>query len=154
MKNTTPHFHWKAFFLMLAASLVAATVTALWSGIFSKELVTTPSGVILPKGVSLASLAEVKAASENKGAVLLDVRPKLAYKAGHIPNALSLPVEELTRALEELNLNEGKTYILYCDGGECYASISAAKALSAFGFKHLKVYKEGYEGWLADKVKP
>lgn len=139
---------------MLVASLVAATVTALWSGIFSKDLVTTPSGVILPKGVSLATFAEVKAASENQGAVLLDVRPKFAYQAGHIPTALSLPVEELTQALEELRLNENKTYIVYCDGGECFASITAAKALSAFGFKHLKIYKEGYEGWLAGKVKP
>lgn len=154
MKNKAPLFHWKIFSLMLAASFVVAVVTALWSGIFSKDLVTTPSGVILPKGVTLATLAEVKAASENKGAVLLDVRPKLAFKAGHIPNALSLPVEELTRALEELGLKEDKTYILYCDGGECYASISASKALSAFGFKHLKVFKEGYEGWQAGKVKP
>lgn len=139
---------------MLAASVVVGVVTALWSGIFSKELVTTSSGVILPKGVSLATFDEVKAASENKGAVLLDVRPKFAFKAGHIPNALSLPVEELTQALEELKLNENKTYIVYCDGGECYASITAAKALSAFGFKRLKIYKEGYEGWQAGKVKP
>lgn len=154
MKPTTPAFSPKAFVLMFVGALVLATGAAFWSGIFSKDLGSDSSTKLLPKGVKAANLDEVRLVvektlkKETKDlAVLLDVRPKKVHLAGHIPGSLSLPVEELTKAMEELGLNQKTPYILYCDGGDCNASISAAKALHAFGFKNLKVFEGGYEAW-------
>jgi 3-mercaptopyruvate sulfurtransferase SseA len=49
------------------------------------------------------SLAEAKAAYENRQAVFLDVRDAISYKAGHIPGTLNIPLAELEKYIQDLN---------------------------------------------------
>lgn len=62
--------------------------------------------------ISRASLADSKAALDNRKAVFVDVRDASAYAEAHIPGALSIPLAELETRLNELDPNQW--IITYC----------------------------------------
>ncbi len=64
-------------------------------------------------------------------ATVIDVRPVEEYAAGHIPGALSIPLEELAERLPEL---PGDTEIVaYCRGANCVLARDAARLLTGRG---------------------
>lgn len=68
-----------------------------------------------------------------KGEVtLVDVRPPLEYQAGHIPGALSLPLPELKKRLDELP--KDRDVVAYCRGPRCVLAIEAVQQLRKKGF--------------------
>ena len=87
---------------------------------------------------------EMKKRVASGDAVLLDVRPREEYTAGHIPGALSLPYEELGSRLDELP--KDKEIITYCRGPYCAAAIEAVRALRLQGFKASRM-EEGVIEW-------
>ena len=58
------------------------------------------------------TVAELAAALKEGRAVALDVRPVEAFEEGHIPGAVSIPEEEVTRRAGELP--KGKLVVAYC----------------------------------------
>ncbi len=77
---------------------------------------------------------------------LLDIRPEHEYRAGHIPGALSVPLEELERYLSKLPKN--KEIVAYCRGPLCLMSIEAVKFLRNKGF-HATRWDQGIVEWVA-----
>jgi len=132
------------FLVVLGVALLVAGANAVRTGLLSRGS-GNPISSRLPKGVLAARLEAVEAAISNRSARLLDVRPEKAYREGHLPGALSLPFDFLPQRLESLRLNANDRYILYCDGGDCHASMNAARLLSALGFLHLSVYEGGWD---------
>lgn len=63
--------------------------------------------------------------------VLLDVRPGAEYAAGHIPGALSMPVDELPGRLEELPAET--EVVAYCRGEYCVMAYEAVVLLRQHG---------------------
>src|SRR4029078_10332741 len=61
------------------------------------------------EGVSITELLKRAGARQ---VVILDTRPANEYVAGHIPGAISVPVDDLKRRLQELT--KGKEYVAYC----------------------------------------
>src|SRR5919206_4206505 len=61
--------------------------------------------------------------------VVLDVRPEEEYRAGHIPGALSVPVDTLEAALQ--TLPKDREIVAYCRGPYCVFSDEAAAPLRA-----------------------
>jgi len=61
--------------------------------------------------------------------VVVDVRPEDEYRAGHIPGAVSIPLEELERRLEELPPD--REIVAYCRGPYCVMAVEAAELLRA-----------------------
>src|SRR6266545_1405558 len=61
--------------------------------------------------------------------VLLDVRPAEEYRAGHIPGAVSVPVDDLERRLAELPAD--REVIAYCRGPYCVMAFQAVQKLRA-----------------------
>lgn len=53
---------------------------------------------------------------KDRGAVLLDVRSKLEYKAGAIKGAKNIPLEQVSRRMSEIQ-KWGKPVICYCRSG-------------------------------------
>src|SRR6202165_2273917 len=80
------------------------------------------------------------------GVTLLDVRPALEYRQGHIPGARSVPVDELERRLAELPL--GRDVGAYCRGPYCVYSDEAAELLQRHGFS-VRRLDEGFPEWRA-----
>ena len=78
--------------------------------------------------------------------VLLDVRPKPEYRAGHIPGALSVPLEDLQQRLA--TLPAGKAIVAYCRGPYCMLSLDAVRGLRANGFAAVRL-EDGFPEWKA-----
>ena len=85
--------------------------------------------------------------------ILLDVRPEQEFKAGHIPNAINIPIEQLPGRISELK--KSKRYVAYCRGPFCVFADDAVELLTKKGFKANRL-EEGYPDWklnfLAQKI--
>jgi len=75
---------------------------------------------------------------------LLDVRPELEFRAGHIPGAMNIPVNELARRLDELPRD--REVIVYCRGPYCVLTLDALEALSEAGFT-VRRLADGVADW-------
>jgi len=78
--------------------------------------------------------------------IVLDVRPVEEYRAGHIPGAISIPIQELKRRLSELPKDQ--EIVAYCRGPYCVFSDQAVELLRAKGFKASRL-DEGIVDWRA-----
>jgi DNA-binding transcriptional ArsR family regulator/rhodanese-related sulfurtransferase len=76
--------------------------------------------------------------------ILLDVRPVEEYNAGHLPQALSMPVGELEVRLSELPA--GKEIIAYCRGPYCVFADEAVALLRASGYDARR-FEQGVADW-------
>jgi rhodanese-related sulfurtransferase/DNA-binding transcriptional ArsR family regulator len=76
--------------------------------------------------------------------VLLDVRPHVEYQAGHLPGAISIPLDELERRLDELP--KSKTMVAYCRGPYCVFADEALAILRASGRRAVRL-EEGVAEW-------
>jgi rhodanese-related sulfurtransferase/DNA-binding MarR family transcriptional regulator len=65
--------------------------------------------------------------------VLLDVRPEQEFRAGHIPEARSIPVDELAERLHEVPRD--REVVAYCRGPYCVFSDEAVALLRAHGYE-------------------
>ncbi len=90
------------------------------------------------------TLDDLLVRSKNEKIMLIDVRPEEEYNTGHIPNAVSIPLSQLKKRLNELPKN--KTIIAYCRGPLCVMSADAVKILNAQKFKAIRM-EEGYVEW-------
>jgi rhodanese-related sulfurtransferase/predicted transcriptional regulator len=64
--------------------------------------------------------------------VVLDVRPEREFRAGHIPDARSIPIDELGERLHELPRD--REIVAYCRGPYCVFSDEAVALLRARGY--------------------
>jgi rhodanese-related sulfurtransferase/predicted transcriptional regulator len=77
-------------------------------------------------------------------AVLIDVRPRNEYEAGHIEGARSIPVDELEDHLDELP--DDREVIAYCRGPLCVMANEAVHGLRAAGRSASRL-DEGWPEW-------
>lgn len=79
---------------------------------------------------------------------LIDVRPSEEYAAGHIPGALSLPLNELADRLA--SLKDDTTIVAYCRGSYCVLAHEAVRALNASGLHAIRLHDGMLEWRLAN----
>lgn len=91
--------------------------------------------------VSRAELVE--RANQGK-VVILDVRPREEFAAGHIPGALSVPLDQLDVALARLP--KRAQIVAYCRGPYCVLAPQAVEWLRAKGFKARRL-ADGMPEW-------
>jgi len=82
----------------------------------------------------------------DEGVVVLDVRPEREYRAGHIPGALSVPVDALEAALQ--TLPRDREIVAYCRGPYCVFSDEAVALLRARGYRAYRL-QQGLPDWRA-----
>ena len=85
---------------------------------------------VLIQRVGKVSGSEARRLVEN-GALLLDVRTSQEFAAGHIPNAVNIPVQELDRRMGELGPKD-RPVVIYCRSGR--RSSHAATMLKKAGY--------------------
>lgn len=96
--------------------------------------------------IAPVTLPELNEKISKGDVVVLDVRPGEEYKRGHIKEAVSIPVEELSNRMDELP--KEAEIIAYCRGPLCVYADEAVKLLIEKGFK-AKRLKEGFPDWKA-----
>lgn len=78
--------------------------------------------------------------------VVIDVRPKAEFEAGHLPFARSMPLDEIGKRIAEIP--KDKEVVAYCRGPFCLFAEEAAKLLSSKGRKVSKLL-DGVAEWHA-----
>ena len=77
-------------------------------------------------------------------AIVLDVRPRGEYEAGHVAGARSIPVEELEARLAEVPAD--REVIAYCRGPYCVFAPTAVETLRRHGYRARRLV-EGFPEW-------
>jgi rhodanese-related sulfurtransferase len=86
----------------------------------------------------------------NQGALVIDLRAKDAYDAGHIVDARNVPVAELATQAESLKKWRDKNVITYCDSGASGAG--AARSLLKLGFTKVFNLQGGLNAWVKENL--
>ena len=131
--------------------LASDDVLRLWLGLRELAVQSSPQmeRVIAekfgqPDGVAPVTSEELERLMELSEVVLIDVRPRLEYLAGHIPGAVSIPLEELGAALP--SLPSGREVVAYCRGPFCLFSGEAVVRLREEG-RRARRLAGGYPEW-------
>jgi rhodanese-related sulfurtransferase len=90
--------------------------------------------------------AELMERLSDGNVVVLDVRPEEEYRAGHIPGALSVPVDALEAALQTLPRDQ--EMVAYCRGPYCVFSDEAVAFLRSRGYRARRL-RQGLPDWRA-----
>lgn len=91
--------------------------------------------------ISQQDLVELVAAG---GVVVLDVRPREEYQAGHIPGAVCIPVGELAERIGELPPDT--EIVVYCRGEYCGMAYDAVQLLCDRGRRAIRL-SDGMLEW-------
>jgi rhodanese-related sulfurtransferase/DNA-binding transcriptional ArsR family regulator len=75
--------------------------------------------------------AELLRRAQAGDVVVLDVRPVEEYAAGHVPGAVSIPVDQLADRMSEVP--DGVDVVAYCRGRFCVFAHDAVRLLTAHG---------------------
>jgi rhodanese-related sulfurtransferase/DNA-binding transcriptional ArsR family regulator len=94
------------------------------------------------------SSAELAARVGDGATTVLDVRPREEYEAGHIPGAVSIPVDELADRIDELPLDAD--IVVYCRGEYCVFAYDAVRLLTSRGRRAIRLNDGMLEWRLAD----
>jgi len=76
--------------------------------------------------------------------ILIDVRPVDEFDHAHLPNAMSVPISELTQKMR--SLPKGREIVAYCRGPYCFFAKDAVVLLRKKGFK-AKRLKDSVSDW-------
>ncbi|MFA5677137.1 MAG: rhodanese-like domain-containing protein [Pseudomonas sp.] len=85
-----------------------------------------------------------------ENALLVDVRPKKDYAAGHIVDSINIPLDSFTTRMVELDKYKDKPIILACANGQHAGT--ASKQLKSAGFQQVNRLAHGVGGWRADNL--
>ena len=84
------------------------------------------------------------------GALVIDLRSKELYDAGHIVDARNVPAAELESQADALKKWRDKNVITYCDSGVNGAS--AVRSLMKLGFTKVFNLQGGLNAWVKDNL--
>lgn len=114
---------------------------------------TAPAAPVVPsipgKAVVIG-LQEFRQLVEGRKTIILDARPEIFHRLGHVPGAVSLSREEFERdyAKNKSLLGDHQALIaVYCSSSSCEDSGMVADALVKLGYTNVEVFKGGWDEW-------
>lgn len=90
---------------------------------------------------------ELKELSEEKNIKIIDVRTRADYEVGHIPEAVSIPYDELEEKIKELNKDD--LHVIYCYNNFCHLGARAAVILARNLYPVMEL-SGGFKTWAED----
>ena len=129
--------------------LAGNDVAALWAGLRDVAQPTWPMSIepgayLGADDVDEVTRDELLRRFQAGQITVIDVRPIEEYAAGHIPGALSLPLNELADRLA--SLPSDTTIVAYCRGPYCVLAHEAVRALTASGLHAIRL-RDGMIEW-------
>ena len=102
-----------------------------------------------PETEKITDLGKLAKAVAAKEVICIDARSAKEYAEGHLPGAVSLPLEDLDKALaQHLNLYVlNKKLVIYCTDDGCDLSDLLAQKLVLAGLNNLEVFPGGINAW-------
>jgi len=114
------------------------------------------SGVLLffPKALSrdnkVLGSKEVTLLINREPAMLVDVRSEADFRAGHITNAINIPLDQIEVQINKITSNSKKNIIVYCQKG--VRSAQAFRLLNKLGLPKLYTIEGGLDAWLKNNL--
>ena len=110
-------------------------------------LITPPK--VQPKAEEFLPVTKAHELWSAGTALFLDARNPADYEAGHIGQALNLPVESFAESYARLApmLSPDSQLIVYCDGTECELSHRLADELHHLGYTNVHMLFNGWTSW-------
>jgi len=108
-----------------------------------------------PASAEVATLGRIRIESfirmhAMKAVLVLDVRGTDAYRAGHIPGAVHVPLDHIAARAEELQaLVRNRMVVAYCSCPEEHSSLAAVKLLDANGIPNAAALVGGLPAWVS-----
>ncbi len=90
------------------------------------------------------SASDLLARTGDGSVTVLDVRPAEEYGAGHVPNAINVPLAELADFVKQLP--KGQEVVAYCRGPHCVLAFDAVQTLRQQGFNARRL-EDGFPEW-------
>jgi rhodanese-related sulfurtransferase len=90
-------------------------------------------------------VAGLKRLQANSKALLVDVREPAEYQAGHIPEAINIPLRSLAQHLEQIDRD--RPVVLYCSSG--YRSAMGVVTLHLLGYDNVQGFPPSFAAWKA-----
>jgi len=118
----------------------AKLITFLFSGILFSSFALAADAPF--KNVDVAQFEKLR---KNTNAVVLDVRTKKEFDAGHIPGATNIDVNAPDFEQKVSKLDKNKTYLVHCAAGK--RSAKAAGRMAELKFRDLVNLEGGYTEW-------
>lgn len=97
------------------------------------------------KGVNKISPPQLVQLYNHENAVIVDVRSKDAFTAGHITGAINIPEAELNDSIRKIEKYTEKPLIIVCDSGQ--KSITVGAKLVKRGFQKVNSLDGGMAAW-------
>ncbi|MCO5785775.1 rhodanese-like domain-containing protein [Pseudomonas sp. G11-1] len=85
-----------------------------------------------------------------ENALVVDVRSKKDFAAGHIVDSINIPQDSFAKRMVELEKHKDKPIILACANGQHAGALS--KQLKAAGYTHVHRLAQGVGGWRSDNL--
>jgi rhodanese-related sulfurtransferase len=102
----------------------------------------------LALGVAKLTPAELQKRLRSRQAVVVDVRARAEYEAGHIPGALFVPREAADKEAASLR-RRGRQVVCYGSSSDPYQSLTVALGLRVDGLKNVALLEGEFEAWVA-----
>lgn len=100
---------------------------------------------------AVISLEEFTVFVEEKRGLVLDARPEIFHRMGHVPGALSLPRDDFENAYialkPMLEMDRGQPIVIYCSNASCEDGGLVRKSLVALGFTKIALFEGGWNEW-------
>ena len=105
-------------------------------------------GSTLPERLELD---EFKSFVSRKEGLVLDARPEIFHRLGHIPGSISLPRESFEEAYTNLKpvleSHKSSPIVVYCSSRSCEDSKLVEQALRSLGYQQVAVFTGGWAAW-------
>lgn len=101
----------------------------------------------MPEDSYLIRPAEGRRLMRERAVLVLDVRERAAFEAGHIPRAVNIPLRELSQVLNRFSDDKRTTIIVYCGNGD--RAGMALAFLRLWGYTDVFSIIDGVSGWTA-----
>jgi len=79
---------------------------------------------------------------------LVEVLPEEDYHKAHLPGAINLPPDQVSRLAWKRLRDRDAEIVLYSDASSSHPSEDAARELTEKGYTHVRDYAEGKEDWI------
>ncbi|MCC7518024.1 MAG: rhodanese-like domain-containing protein [Verrucomicrobiae bacterium] len=114
-------------------------------------LETPRHSVVASSAVREVGLEEFREFVSGRRGLVLDARPEIFHRLGHVPGALSLPRDDFEKAYarqrSKLEGNKDLPVAVSCSDAHCEDGRMVAEALQRLGFRHVLLFKGGWAEW-------
>lgn len=100
---------------------------------------------------SKLSLEDFKIFMEKKGGLVVDARPEIFHRLGHVPGAIALPRDDFENYYRQnegvLGRSKNQAIAIYCSGDSCEDSRLVETALKRLGYSRISIFEGGWNEW-------